>query len=349
MIVRSGDITAEATPAELVIRRHGAAYLLKQAWGKKPPADFDIQSEKRIPYASITAAELRQPGMTAGYLRFTVAGEQPGRLGLAHGVPSNSIGIDLPHELPVFKRLQEIVLARAAAARGEEGARECAEALAAAPEPETSLPPLTPSQERNVQLIAAGVVLLLLGGMAWWLQAGRPGSYSGGISAAARPETSTGSSTVEYEAKPFKRTWLKTDASSVAFGGRRARLAVGCGGTGPSLFFDLAQPAPSPPPLRGVYATLQVDDEKPVRLEMAWATDSDWTPRTEHPTQDGGLPKAEVKRIALAIAEARSVRMEGLDGYGPTPVEWTVNLSKGERLRFTNACRKTGSARSRSG
>ena len=154
-----------------------------------------------------------------------------------------------------------------------------------------------------------------------------------------RPEQG-GGSRVEAADPPFGGVTLVTDRAGRIERGR-PELSISCGGEfGPSIHFSLVRAPRRPPPLRGVHATLQIDDGAPETFEMAWAMDSNWMLRTEHPNQDGGVASTEARRLAREIAGGRMIRLSGLDDYAETPVTWTIELPDDERARILQECQR---------
>lgn len=124
-----------------------------------------------------------------------------------------------------------------------------------------------------------------------------------------------------------------TSAAAPVNKGRGPYVYVSCAkDESAHVHFGLAV-APDPPaPLRGVFGTVTIDGAS-TRLEMSGNQDGGWSPRE--------MPEADARRLALAIARGRSVRLDGLRPYGATPVGWTIELPAAERRRFIAACEGT--------
>lgn len=149
--------------------------------------------------------------------------------------------------------------------------------------------------------------------------------------AAARRDPLAGSSRIEPEPSGVGGLALVTDEST-AIGGQRPSLHASCSADGsPDMSIDTARPPSRPPPLRGVFMRLTIDGE-PQRIEAAWALGSIWTTRE--------LSEAAELRLVRALAEARAVQLEGLDGFAATPISWRVDLEDGERRRLLRQCKE---------
>lgn len=137
---------------------------------------------------------------------------------------------------------------------------------------------------------------------------------------------------------PLKGLVLSARAAERVDGGEQPLLRLWCDpAAGPGLSFDLVRPAASPPPLRGVFASIKVDDQPPVRAEMGWFGGGNWGPRSWR--DSGGMPFAAQQRLALAIAHGRRISLDGFAGHAPAITEWSIELASPERERLATACR----------
>lgn len=146
-----------------------------------------------------------------------------------------------------------------------------------------------------------------------------------------------GRASVERAEKPLSGLELSSDDAD-PIDGKRPKLYVSCDVGSLFVSFGLVRGSPSPPPLRGVFGTVTIDSGAPLRLEMGYLPPASWTPRSQHPNQEGGLTYAEEQRLVLAIARAKTVQLTGLYGHAPTPVTWRIDLPRAERERFAALC-----------
>ena len=91
----------------LVLRKRGfSAFVLQGSKG-----------DKRIPYSSITAIQLRKPGMmSAGYFQITLSGGKESRGGLMDATKDENTVMFAKGNLPMFEKVQKLVEQRIAEA-----------------------------------------------------------------------------------------------------------------------------------------------------------------------------------------------------------------------------------------
>lgn len=94
--------TVEVTDSAIVIRRRGIGSLLTQG----------LKGEKRIPFASITSVQFKEPGLTTGYIQFGVMGGLEGRGGVFNATTDENTVLFTSKALDSFLELREIVEAR---------------------------------------------------------------------------------------------------------------------------------------------------------------------------------------------------------------------------------------------
>lgn len=111
--------------------------------------------------------------------------------------------------------------------------------------------------------------------------------------------------------------------------GERPELAVSCSELGTNVHFGIKDWPGGPAPLRGVFGMLTIDGTA-TRMEMGGFPGMFWTPRE--------LPAAQELRLVRTIADAKTVTLDGMKPYAPTPVTWTIKLAASERQRFKRAC-----------
>lgn len=113
---RNGEI--ELLEEVLVIRKKGmGAFILQGSKG-----------DKRIPYSSITAIQLRKPGlMTAGYFQVTIAGGVESRRGLVDATKDENTVMFNKSQLAGFLEAQSTIERKSAASR-RPGTAQSAEA-----------------------------------------------------------------------------------------------------------------------------------------------------------------------------------------------------------------------------
>ncbi|WCM29210.1 DUF4429 domain-containing protein [Sphingomonas sp. QA11] len=109
---RNAGNSVELLDDGLVIRRKGIVSLLNHG----------LKGEKRIPYASITSIQFKEPGLTTGYIQFGVAGGVEGRGGVMNAVKDENSVVFVKKVLADFRELRDEVEKRSAVARGS-GAR----------------------------------------------------------------------------------------------------------------------------------------------------------------------------------------------------------------------------------
>jgi hypothetical protein len=78
-----------------------------------------------------------------------------------------------------------------------------------------------------------------------------------------------------------------TIESDTLVDGRRPTLTLVCRADEPVTFqLNLVRPPASPPPLRGVFAQMQVKGGPEVTVELGWTGGAAWQARIPHPAQD---------------------------------------------------------------
>ncbi len=92
----------------LVIRRYGVGSFFNHG----------LKGEKRIPYASITIVQIKEPGLTTGYIQFGVAGGNESRGGVRGALHDENTVLFRKKVREDFRKVRDIVEQRAAAARG---------------------------------------------------------------------------------------------------------------------------------------------------------------------------------------------------------------------------------------
>lgn len=190
----------------------------------------------------------------------------------------------------------------------------------------------------RARIVLAGTIALLAGLLVaglWWANVSEPSD------AVPQAVVAAGTTSIKVGGEPFGGLALFANAAN-PIDGKRPELHVACDShRSVSLMLDVVQqPLGGPPPLRGVFATLAVDEQPPAPMEMGWGTQAMWMPRE--------LSELDERRLALAISRARRVTFVLPAWLGPSRVVWTVNLPKHERERFARQCRAPTQTRTRS-
>lgn len=122
-----------------------------------------------------------------------------------------------------------------------------------------------------------------------------------------------------------------TEAASL-IDGRRPTLTFACGPDAPpSIQIDLVQAPASPPPLAGVFGSLQIGDAPPEAVELSWTgSGGDWMPRNG-PAEP---------RLVAAMLEARRVTLDPPAAFAPAgPITWDLSGFGGDFARVAEACK----------
>lgn len=107
--------------------------------------------------------------------------------------------------------------------------------------------------------------------------------------------------------------------SETVIDGRHPRLSLTCGDGKPFVFIDVIQGPEIPPPLRGVHASFRVDGDSPVRYEVSWGMDGQWTLRS-------GDERLADRRLIQAIAGGSEVVLQGPARYMPEgAIRWRLD------------------------
>ena len=161
------------------------------------------------------------------------------------------------------------------------------------------------------------------------------GSSGHGVVRLVAPPPTTYPSAV---ARPHKveihgRDLQATAYANAAINGRFPELTFMCTpGAAPMVLFDFVREPRTPPPLRGVFATISTPTGPRVRYEMSWGTDGDWTLRS-------GDTRALDRTLTRAILSAGSMTLEGDGQYIRRPsIVWSMTGFGGDLRRFRSAC-----------
>jgi len=129
--------------------------------------------------------------------------------------------------------------------------------------------------------------------------------------------------TVSVERSEALDTDFITIESDTLVDGKRPTLTLVCGSGETATFqMNLVRPPSSPPPLRGVFAQMQVKGGPKVTIELGWLDGAAWAPRMPHSTQpdtiDPDLNNQErVLPILHAFSRERALTITPPAGYGP--------------------------------
>ena len=99
--------TVELLEHFIVIRRQGILSALNQG----------LKGEKRIPFASITSVQFKEPGITTGYIQSGVLGGRESRGGVLDATQDENTVLFLKKAASDFRELRDIVERRALTAR----------------------------------------------------------------------------------------------------------------------------------------------------------------------------------------------------------------------------------------
>lgn len=99
--------TVELLEHFIVIRRQGILSALNQG----------LKGEKRIPFASVTSVQFKEPGITTGYIQFGVLGGRESRGGVLDATQDENTVLFLKKSASDFRELRDIVERRALTAR----------------------------------------------------------------------------------------------------------------------------------------------------------------------------------------------------------------------------------------
>lgn len=114
--------------------------------------------------------------------------------------------------------------------------------------------------------------------------------------------------------------------------GQRSTLTVACKPDGPPMIlFDLVTRPGTPPPLRGVYATIDAGDG-PQSVEMSYGAGVIWTFRS-------GDTRELDTRLVRTLLESNRFEMQASNRYMPrTRLVWRVQGAPEDMARFRSLC-----------
>jgi hypothetical protein len=103
--------------------------------------------------------------------------------------------------------------------------------------------------------------------------------------------------------------------SEDAVDGRRPVLTLSCGPGGSSFSLELIRTPDTPPPPRGTFGLIKVDDAPPVRMELAWLGADRWAPRLDH---------EEEAALVRTMVGGRNVYFSGPEGTTDRAYRWDM-------------------------
>jgi hypothetical protein len=117
--------------------------------------------------------------------------------------------------------------------------------------------------------------------------------------------------------------------SEDAVDGRRPVLTLSCGPSGGSFSLELVRTPDPPPPPRGTFGLIKVDDAPPARMEIAWLGADRWAPRLDH---------EEETALVRTMVAGRNVYFSGPEGTTDRAYRWDMGRLSANKEDLRRAC-----------
>jgi hypothetical protein len=100
---------AEGHNGQVILTERGVTIGREGFWKKLKSSSF-TKGNKAIPYKTITGVQFKEPGMTSGYIQFTVPGGRESKGGVFDAMnDENTIAINGKSQLENFRKIRDIV------------------------------------------------------------------------------------------------------------------------------------------------------------------------------------------------------------------------------------------------
>lgn len=100
---------AEGHNGQVILTEHAVIIGREGFWKKLKSSSF-TKGNKSLPYKNITGVQFKDPGMTAGYIQFTVPGGFESKGGVFNAMnDENTVAINGKKQLEDFRKIRDIV------------------------------------------------------------------------------------------------------------------------------------------------------------------------------------------------------------------------------------------------